>query len=319
MRRERPPVLTLPPDCTGQPKRTTVAHVPVMLSPCLHLLDPRPGEVIVDGTLGDGGHAAELAAALGPTGRLIALDRDPWMIERAETRLAGSCATFIHANFSALDTLLHGLEIGAVDGILLDLGLASPQISDGARGFAYRVEGPLDMRMTPKQTLSAGAWINKAPQEEIARVIRDYGQERFFRRIARAIVTRRQAARIRSTTDLAEIIRRAVPAGPRRLHPARRTFQAIRIFVNREIDHLEKFLDILPRLLNTGGRCVIISYHSLEDRPVKLAFLDGARKGLYERLTHKPMRPSDAEVRRNPQSRSAKVRAVRRLCGGETP
>ena len=292
------------------------AHIPVMLPECMRLLNPRPGETVVDGTLGLAGHALAIAEALGEDGHLIGVDRDPRMSERARARLVGTTAGVVCGNFSDLDSILRDLGCGGVDGILLDLGVASPQIDDAGRGFSYRGEGPLDMRMTPGEGPSAAEWLKTASEEEIARVIWEYGDERLSRRIARAIVKARAVAEIRSTGELAETIRRAVPSGRRRLHPARRSFQAIRIFINREITHLERFLRILPGLLKPGGRCVIVSYHSLEDRPVKNAFRAGAREGVYEILTPKPLRASAAEVRSNPRSRSAKLRAVRRMEGG---
>jgi 16S rRNA (cytosine1402-N4)-methyltransferase len=273
---------------------------------------------MIDGTLGDGGHAAMIAAAIGSRGRLISVDRDAEMIQRATTRLVGVNIDAIWGNFSELDRHLAEAGLRGVDGILLDLGVASLQIDDRMRGFSFREDGPLDMRMTPDASPSAAAWLNRAPEHEIARVIWEYGEERHSRRIARAIVRRRDIAAIRSTGELADIILRAMPRRKSRLHPARRSFQAIRIFINREIANLERFLEILPGLLNAGGRCVIISYHSLEDRPVKNAFVEGERQGVYQRLTRKPLRPSPEEVQRNPRARSAKVRAVRHTAEGGT-
>jgi len=301
----------------SDPEPIAHGHVPVMLSEVMQLLNPRPGETIVDATVGCGGHAEAIQRALGETGRLIGVDRDPAMAERARERLAdtGHPATCVLNNsFSELNEILAG-QACLADGILLDLGVASPQIDDGERGFSYRADGPLDMRMSPDGG-SALDWINSAPEKEIADVLYQYGDERHSRRIARAVVRSRRETRIRRTVELAEIIRRAAPRGARRLHPARRSFQAIRIYINREMDHLERFLNILPGLLNTDGRCVVISYHSLEDRRVKNAFRDGKRAGQYDVLTRKPLRPSDAEVRANPRSRSARVRAIRRRSGG---
>ena len=287
-----------------------------MLHECLRLLAVRPGEVVADGTLGDGGHTAALIEAAGEAGRVIGVDRDPGMTARARERLAGKGATLITGNFSDLDQHLQAAGFERADAILLDLGVASLHLDDAARGFSYRGGAELDMRMSADEGPSAADWLADTPEEEIGRVIREYGEERYWRRIARAITQRGKTAPIRTTAELAEIIRRAVPSGPRRLHPARRTFQAIRIAVNREIEHLEIFLQKLPDLLNPGGRCAIIAYHSLEDRPVKNAFRDGAREGVYELLTRKPLRPSAAEVARNPRSRSARLRAVRRAGEG---
>ena len=291
-------------------------HVPVMVSECLGLLDLRPGEVVVDGTLGLGGHARAMAELVGPGGRLIGVDRDAEMLARAQEGLGGVKVEGVCGNFSELDAHLQGLGISGVDGILLDLGVASPQVDETHRGFSYRGDGPLDMRMGRGEGASAEEWLDGASEDEIGRVIREYGEERYWRRVARAIVSARGRGGIRSTGELAEIVRRAMPGGRRRLHPARRTFQAIRIVVNGEIGHLERFLRKLPGLLHRGGRCVVITYHSLEDRPVKLAFRAGARGGVYDLLTRKPLRAGAEEVRLNPRSRSAKVRAVRRTGEG---
>ena len=295
------------------------AHVPVMLSEIMRLLDPRPGEVVLDATVGCGGHAGAIAGALAGTGLLLGMDRDPAMAERARARLGAAFAhgvKVVVANFSEADVQLKSVAGRLADGVLLDLGAASPQIDDPGRGFSYRADGPLDMRMAQFEGPSAEEWINRVPEGELARVLFEFGEERFSRRIAKAIVRARARSRIRRTGDLAEIIRSAVPAGRRRLHPARRSFQAIRIVINDEMRHLERFLEILPGMLNPGGRCVVISYHSLEDRRVKNAFRAGAREGTYELLTRKPLRPSEREVCANPRSRSARVRAVRRAGGG---
>jgi len=291
-------------------------HVPVMLGECLSMLAPRPGEVMVDGTLGLGGHARRIAEALGESGRLIGVDRDEEMLSLAGQRLGGMDVEMVRGNFSELDAHVRRLGVGGVDGVLLDLGVASAQLDAAGRGLSYRREGPLDMRLTRGEGLSAAEWLNRAVEEEIARVIREYGEERYARRIARGIVSARKRGRIETTGALADVIGRSVPGGRRRLHPARRTFQAVRIFINREIEHLERFLRVLPEALNPGGRCVIITYHSLEDRPVKRAFRDGAKAGVYEALTRKPLRAGESEVRENPRSRSAKLRAVRRVVEG---
>lgn len=288
-------------------------HIPVMLSESLALLNPQPGETIVDGTLGLGGHTRAIAKLLDKNSRLIGIDRDANMLARAAENLRGVTVETVRGNFSEMGKHLRELGLAGVDGILLDLGVASPQIDEARRGFSYRSDGPLDMRMSDDEKQSAADWLNGEDEEEIGRVIREYGEERYWRRIARAIVSARSMARISSTGRLAEVIRRAAPGGQRRLHPARRTFQAIRIYVNREIEHLERFLQTLPGLLNPGGRCVVITYHSLEDRPVKLAFREGVRAGVYESLTRKPLRAAAAELQSNPRSRSAKVRAVQRL------
>ena len=294
-------------------------HQPVMLMAVQRLLDVKPGETIVDGTVGLGGHAESIIGALGEDGLLLGLDRDALMAERARERLAASARCQVRvvvANYSQLADQLQAAGKSLADGILLDLGVASPQIDDPERGFSYRADGPLDMRMTGNQGQSAAEWINHVGEKELADVLYTLGDERFSRRIARAIVAARSHSPIRRTRELAEIIRHAVPRGPRRLHPARRSFQAIRIYINRELEHLDRFLADLPHMLQPGGRCVIISYHSHEDRRVKNAFRDGAGSGVYEALTRKPLRPSPEETRMNPRSRSARLRAVRRCREG---
>jgi len=293
-------------------------HVPVMLAEVMECLSPEPGDVMVDGTVGCGGHATAIRDALGESGLLIGLDRDPAMAEAARRRLEsarGARTETVAGNFSEIDMHLKRTIGRRANGILLDLGFASPQVDAAERGFSYRADGPLDMRMTSDEGVSAEEWINRVPEKELADVLYRCGDERHSRRIARAIVRARQASRIRRTGELAEIIRRAVPGGPRRHHPARRSFQAIRIHVNREMEHLDVFLRKLPDVLAPGGRCVVVSYHSHEDRRVKNAFLEGAREGVYERLTRKPLRPSPEEKAINPRARSAKLRAVRRVTG----
>lgn len=292
-------------------------HEPAMLDEVMQLLAPERGEVMVDGTLGCGGHARVIGPVLGEDGLLIGLDRDAAMVEAAGLdQVEGMRARTMVGNFRELDSHVATLACEGVDGVLLDLGFASAQVDDASRGFSYRADGPLDMRMTGGESVSAEDVINTSPEEELAHIFWAYGDERFSRRIARRIVEVRKTRRIRRTTDLAEIIRSAVPHGPRRLHPARRSFQALRIFVNAELEDLEGFLETLPQILKPGGRCVVIAYHSLEDRRVKHAFRAGAKAGTYELLTRKPLRPAAAEVRRNPRSRSARLRAVRRMSKG---
>jgi len=297
-----------------------LTHAPVMLAEAMAVLTPRPGEVLVDATLGLGGHAGALRRALDGRGVLIGVDRDAQMLARARARLdgeAGASVRTFHAGFAELDAVLRKAGEEGADGILLDLGFASPQVDDPARGFSYRVDGPLDMRMNPEDGgPTAAEWLRGATEQEIADVIYRYGEERASRRLARAIVRARERAPIRTTFELAEIIARAAPRGPRRLHPARRAFQAIRIHINGELEQLDRFLATLPGLLKPGGRCAIISYHSLEDRRVKNAFRAGVAAGTYSAVTRKPLRPSEEEVGVNPRSRSARLRAVRRLGEG---
>jgi len=294
-------------------------HLPVMAEEALRLLDPKPGETIVDGTIGTGGHSKAILRALDGAGLLLGLDRDPSMAQIARRELAvsaGAKVEILTGNFRDLKSFLLSVGVETADGVLLDLGFASPQVEDPARGFSYRADGPLDMRMGSGGEVTAEEWINRVSPEELAGVLWEYGEERFSRRIARAIAEARRLKPIRRTGELAEIIARAAPRGPRRLHPARRSFQALRIRINGEMDHLEAFLRALPSVLRTGGRCTIISYHSLEDRRVKNAFRAGVAEGRYEALTRKPLRPSPAEVRANPRSRSARLRAVLKTTGG---
>jgi 16S rRNA (cytosine1402-N4)-methyltransferase len=299
------------------------SHQPVMPAEALGVLAPQPGETVVDATLGLAGHAAALRRALDGRGLLIGVDRDARMIARARERLeaeAGARLLTFHSGFAELAAVLASAGVAKADAILLDLGFASPQVDDPARGFSYRVDGPLDMRMDPEEGgLSAAEWIRSAPEQEIADVIYRYGEERASRRIAKAIVQARGRGPIRTTGELAEIIARAAPRGPRRLHPARRAFQGIRIHINSELEQLDRFLTALPELLAPGGRCAIISYHSLEDRRVKNAFRAGVAGGVFRALTRKALRPTGEEVAANPRSRSARLRGVVRIReGGES-
>jgi 16S rRNA (cytosine1402-N4)-methyltransferase len=288
-------------------------HEPVLLDEVIHWLAPRPGQVLVDGTLGGGGHAKALVERLGDSGTLIALDRDPAAVARAETSLAGLPVKLAQSNFCELPEILQEIEIEAVDGVLLDLGLSSDQLADAERGFSFQLEGPLDLRFDPEEGEPAARLVNRLSAEDLADIIFHYGEERFSRRIAQAIVERRREHPIGTSRELAELIRRVVPSAPRgqreRIDPATRTFQALRIAVNDELKSLEVALRRLPECLKPGGRLVVISFHSLEDRRVKEAFRDDPR---WHALTRKPVRPTEAEMARNPRSRSAKLRVAER-------
>ena len=291
-------------------------HKPVMLSEVLTFLDPRPGDTVVDATAGCGGYSLAIRERLGARGLLVASDRDPEMARIANERLkAGAGAPFrvFVAKFSELPEVLRRAEAPGIDGLTADFGVASPQIDLPERGFSYRVDGPLSMRMSPGSDLSAEQIVNHWPESELARVFREYGEERHARRVARRLCERRRSAPIRTTLDLAEVIRDAVPPGPRRLHPARRCFQALRMACNRELEEIDALLSALPGMLRPGARAVFVSYHSLEDRAIKNHFADGERRGVYERLTKKVARPSGEEVADNPRARSARLRAARRL------
>lgn len=289
----------------------TTVHIPVMLEEVLAALAPAEGCVFLDGTLGGGGHTRALAERVGASGRVIALDRDPGAVERAGQLLAGLPVTAVHASYGQARAVLDELGIAAVNGVLLDLGLSSDQLADESRGFSFSLEGPLDLRFDPTEGYPASDVVNRWGEKQIADAIYEFGEERLSRRIARAIVERRRSQPIESAAELAELVRRSVPR-PRhgdRIHPATRTFQALRILVNDELGILERALRMLPDCLQPGGRAAVISFHSLEDRLVKNAFREDPR---WRIVTKKPLRASDAEVNRNPRSRSAKLRVAER-------
>ena len=290
----------------------TTRHVPVLLDQVLECLNPQPGSVFVDGTLGGGGHAQAIARRIGQSGRLIALDRDAGAWSMAEERLRGLPVEFIEANFCDLPELLAEMGVQQVDGILLDLGLSSDQLADAQRGFSFDAEGRLDLRFDRMKGEPASRLVNRLSADHLADLIFHYGEERFSRRIARAIVEQRHREPIETSQQLAELVRRTVPAIARkqRIDPATRTFQALRIAVNDELKSLEIALRRLPDCLKPGGRLAIISFHSLEDRRVKEAFLEDTR---LKALTKKPITPHEAEIARNPRSRSAKMRGAVRV------
>jgi 16S rRNA (cytosine1402-N4)-methyltransferase len=278
----------------------------------MELLAVRPGGRYVDGTVGLGGHAEELLRRSAPDGRLLALDRDPAALAHARARLApfGDRVRFERGDFREAPA-----HVGAesVDGVLVDLGVSSMQLDDASRGFSFSSEGPLDMRMDPEQETTAASLVNRLPERELADVIYRWGEEHRSRRIARAIVERRRARPFTTTTELAEVVRRAAGRSRRPgLDPATLTFQALRIEVNRELEGLGAALEGLAGLLAPGGRLAAIAFHSLEDREVKQTFRALASRG-YRLLTKKPVRPGDEETRRNPRARSARLRAIERV------
>jgi 16S rRNA (cytosine1402-N4)-methyltransferase len=293
-------------------------HQPVLVNEVLDWLVPVPGaaSIIVDGTVGGGGHAAALAQRLGAGGRLIGLDRDPAMLALAESTLqaagVGPRVTLVHDAYQELREVLDRLGIERVHGILLDLGLSSDQLAWDGRGFSFSTDGPLDMRFDPGQPgLTALELVNRSSEADLARLFFELGEDRFSRRIAREIIKARSQEPIRTTGQLAELVRRSVPAkfrhGP--IHPATRVFQALRIAVNDELGQLDAALGFIPELLSAGGRAAIISFHSLEDRRVKLAFRTDPRLKV---LTKKPVTPTAGELAVNPRARSAKLRVVER-------
>ena len=306
-------------------------HISVLLDECIDGLDIKPDGVYVDGTLGGAGHSFQIAARLS-TGRLIGIDRDPVALAAAAKRLEPykDRVTLVHSNFCEIASVLRDLQIEGVDGILLDLGVSSPQLDDGARGFSYMADAPLDMRMNNEDPLTAAEVVNTWPYEELKRILYDYGEERYAPKIAAAICARREQKPIRTTLELVDIIRSAMPASALRekQHPAKRSFQAIRIAVNDELGSVEKVMrDAIP-CLNPGGRLAIITFHSLEDRIVKNGMADAAKgctcppnfpvcvcgkKPKVKLISRKPIVSGNEELERNPRARSAKLRVCEKL------
>jgi 16S rRNA (cytosine1402-N4)-methyltransferase len=290
-------------------------HVSVLADEVLRALAPAPGQVIVDATVGAGGHSRLIAQRLVPGGRLIGLDQDSAMLDLARPRLEGLPVTLVHASFERLPRVLADLEVGPVDGVLADLGICSDQLDEAQRGFSFTQPGPLDMRMNPDESETAGDLLRRLNERDLADIIWKYGEERFSRRIARRIVATRRQQPIETTDQLADLVRQCVPRPKRRpgrpppIDPATRVFQALRIAVNDELRALERLLEALPECLKPGGRAVLISFHSLEDRRVKQAFRN---KDVWEEITRKPITATDEEVAANPRARSAKLRAAMR-------
>jgi 16S rRNA (cytosine1402-N4)-methyltransferase len=292
-----------------------VRHVPVLLSEVLAALEPQPGQTIVDCTLGLGGHARELFHRIQPAGTLMAIDFDASNIDTARPLLPG--ASLHHNNFAALPQILAGEGIEQVEAILADVGIASPQIDDPGRGFSYRRDGPLDMRMDPTRGKTASQLINSMCERDIVDALLELGDETDAAKIARLIIEHRKRHPIETTAQLTKLIcdardftlKRAAGA---KLHPAARTFQALRMLVNRELPNLQRLLDVAPQCLKPGGRIAIISFHSGEDRLVKRSFRELHREGVYGRITVEPIIANEAEIRANPRSRSAKLRWAQR-------
>ena len=306
-------------------------HVSVLLEECLEALDIKPDGIYVDGTLGGAGHSSRVAARL-KGGRLIGIDRDPVALKAAGERLEPykNNITLVHSNFCEIAQVLQEQGISGVDGILLDLGVSSPQLDDAQRGFSYMADAPLDMRMNAGDPLSARDVVNTWSQEELRRILYVYGEERYAPQIASAICRRREETPIETTLQLVDVIRSAMPASALRekQHPAKRSFQAIRIAVNDELGSVEKVMrDAIP-LLNPGGRLAVITFHSLEDRIVKTAMAEAAKgctcppefpvcvcgkKPQVKLISRKPITASNAELEENPRSRSAKLRVCQKL------
>ena len=307
-------------------------HKPVLLDECIEMLNIRPGGVYVDGTLGRAGHSREIARRLNG-GRLICIDQDTAAIQAAEERLAPwrDRVTLVHGNFSDLADILRDAGVSGVDGALFDLGVSSPQLDDASRGFSYMQDAPLDMRMDDTAALTAWEVVNAWSQEELRRILYEYGEERYAPAVARAIVRARETSPVETTLELVEIVRSAMPPAALRekQHPAKRTFQAVRIAVNGELDALPPMLEAAVDSLNPGGRLAVITFHSLEDRIVKQTLREQARgctcprefpvcvcgkKPKIRLVTRKPIVPGAAELSENPRARSAKLRAAEK-CG----
>ena len=310
---------------------TEAKHISVLLNECIENLNIKPGGVYLDGTLGLGGHSYQIASRL-TTGRLICIDRDETAIERAGKRLApfGDKVTLVYGNFSDAARIIESLGLPGVDGMLFDLGVSSPQLDEIERGFSYMGDAPLDMRMDAGDSLTAYEVVNTWPEERLNRILWDYGEERYARRISRAILERRAQKPIASTLELVEIIKSAMPAAALRekQHPAKRSFQAIRIAVNDELGAISQMMETAPDKLNKGGRLCVISFHSLEDRIVKSGI--AARENgctcpreapictcgfvrTLKSVSRKPILPSAEELEQNPRSRSAKLRVAERV------
>lgn len=306
-------------------------HIPVLLEECIKYLNIKPDGIYVDGTLGMGGHSEAILQRL-TTGRLISIDRDTYAIERATERLApyADRLTIVHGNFRDLPEILDEQGVDLVDGMLFDLGVSSPQLDEGGRGFSYMVGAPLDMRMDKSDNIDAWFIVNRWPEDKICRILRDYGEERHAARIARAIAKRRQEQEIKTTLELVDIIKSAMPAAALRekQHPAKRSFQAIRIAVNDELGAVASLMETAPDRLKVGGRIAVISFHSLEDRIVKSA-IQSRENGCtcpreapvctcgfvqtLQSVTRKPITAGGEELELNPRSRSAKLRVAERV------
>ena len=306
-------------------------HVSVLLEECIQGLNIKPEGIYVDGTLGGAGHSSRIAAML-TTGKLIGIDRDEVALAAAGERLAqfGDRVKLVHSNFCEIDSILEDLNIPGVDGILLDLGVSSPQLDNGSRGFSYMVDAPLDMRMDATDALNAYTVVNTWPYEELKRILFEYGEERYAPQIASSICKRREQAPIETTLELVEVIRSAMPAAALRekQHPAKRSFQAIRIAVNDELNSVARVMEAAIPRLNPGGRLAVITFHSLEDRIVKNAMAAAAKgctcppsfpvcvcgkKPKVKLITRKPIVSGEEELERNPRARSAKLRICEKL------
>ncbi len=292
------------------------SHIPVMLKETIEHLNLRPGATIVDCTLGLGGHSASIADKIGASGRLVCIDRDYAALSLAREKLKGLPCTFhfVQADFRNMNEALATLKIPGVDGILFDLGLSSFQLNDPKRGFSFNADGPLDMRMDQDSHISAYDLVNSLSERELSLILKNFGEERWHHRIAKYLVVQREKHPIDSTRELSDTIIKAIPARFRhqKMHAATRSFQALRIAVNRELESLEKALSACLEYLNPEGRICVIAFHSLEDRIVKEKFRNWAHAGQMKLITKKPLRPTEEEVAENSRSRSARLRVAQK-------
>jgi len=294
-------------------------HIPVMMNEVIEYLNLRPGQVIVDATIGTAGHSKAILERIKPAGRLIGVDRDEESLGVSRERLKefGDVVSLVHGNFVDIDAILKDLNIEKVGGILFDLGISSFQLEDPNRGFSFQNEGPLDMRLDRSSYISAYDLVNNLNEEEISAILWSFGQERWHNRIAHLLIKERERQPIATTSQLASIVIRSIPARYRhkhyRIHPATRTFQAVRIAVNRELEILGSALNKAIEILEIGARICVISFHSLEDRTVKLTFRQAASEGKIKIVTPKPLVPEQAEIDSNPSSRSSKFRVAERI------
>jgi 16S rRNA (cytosine1402-N4)-methyltransferase len=318
--------MTVPPrDPVADTRHGSGVHTSVLLEEAVAWLDPKPGGRYCDATVGAGGHARAVLERSAPDGRLVGLDRDPaaLAIAGAELQPFGDRVTLVHARFSEARDVLERLEMIPVDGFLIDLGVSSPQLDRAERGFSFRLDGPLDMRMDPTRGETAAELLHRVDEEELTQIIRDHGEERHAARVARAIVEARRAGPVETTGKLAAVVARAIPRHEPGKNPATRTFQALRITVNDELGELERFLAVAADCLRPGGRLVVIAFHSLEDRIVKWRLRELAGRGAGGKRTAAPAQlrlltkhvvvPANEERVRNPRARSARLRAAERL------
>ncbi len=292
-------------------------HIPVMCNEVIESLNLKQGSVVVDGTLGLAGHSLAMLERIGAEGKLIGLDCDAEILEKSKERLAGFDKQCIlrHSNYADIDKVLSSLKIDAVDAILLDLGVSSYQLDNAYRGFSLKQNGPLDMRMNQGEGVSAFDLVNSLPEKELSQILKVFGEEKWHMRIARQIVKQRSSAALRTTEDLSIAVLKALPSGRnwQRIHPATRTFQALRIVVNKELEKLTVGLDKCVNVLKPGGRIAVIAFHSLEDRIVKNIFRDFKKAGQLNLIVKKPLRPTEEEAKENLRARSARLRIAERI------